>query len=101
MSSNRVKAITVYQAADGQNYETMGHAQQMSAKHIAHSKITALLQKRAIAGGLTINNLAADLLTNPEFAQQFRSAINSAIDFQRRYGKLNKKEKTATATDKS
>lgn len=97
MSSTRIKAVTVYQAADGQQYETMYEAQEASARHIAREKISSLLQKKVMTGGLTVNTLTADFITNPDFAQQFRSAINAALDYQRRYGKLSKKQGTASA----
>ena len=89
MSSNRIKAVTVYEALDGQHYPTMAEAQSKSSQFIARQKLIDILNKAA-SGGFTVNTLVADIVSKPDVALKLREGINAALDYHRRYGKLKK-----------
>jgi hypothetical protein len=97
MSSSQVKAVTVYQATDGQNYENIEQARQVSAMHNAKVKLYTIFDKISTAQGVSVNTLTAAFLTNPEMAVKMRDALNASLDYHRRYGKLSPKAKVATA----
>lgn len=88
MSSTRIKAVTRYEALDGQLYETMDEAGKASSQHNARKKVATALQ--LLAPGTAVNSLVADIVSKPDLALKLREGINAALDYQRRYGKLRK-----------